>query len=165
MKNLALNIIYILLCLNIFSCDSNNELLFVKDTRYSEPPFREYKTLNGIETYYLSERYFVFNYHGNKKRFKEASIDLLCKRIKDSTKLVGMYDVDFQDIGRFVKYNPQDVLSADFSTPLAFYTWDISNTHVIRVHYKGNFDAIDIDLDCTVDSKYLYNTSKLNPEH
>ena len=166
MNNLALKIICILFYLILTSCNSQEKLLFVRDPDYFVPPFREYKSFNGMETYSLHERYFVFNYHGNKENFRAASIDLLCNKIKDSTKVIGWYNVDFQNMGWLATYDPKDILSADFTDPIAFYSWEISNAQVIEtVSGKNLFEVLEVDLDCTVDSKYLYNTSKLNPEH
>jgi hypothetical protein len=156
MKKKLIIILGITVIILIALC-TRDKLDIVYDYRYSSPPFREYPPSDGMKTYYLGERYFVFNYYWNKKNFKAASIDLLCKKINDSTRLVVRYDVNFQAMGRFAKYNPTSTYSADFTEHIISYSWELSNPQVLKVWYKGKFSEVDLIFDCHSEVKELYN--------
>jgi hypothetical protein len=156
MKKKLLIILGIIVVIQIALC-TMDKLDIVYDYRYFSPPFREYPPSDGMKTYYLGERYFVFNYHWNKKNFKTASIDLLCKKIKDSTRLVVRYDVNFQAMGRLEKYSPKETYSTDFTKHILSYLWERSNPHVVKVSTDNNLSSIELIINCDCDAKELYN--------
>lgn len=148
MKNFS-----ILLLVMLSSCMGQDELLFVRDTRYFEPQFRQDTLRYNKELYSLHRRYFVFGYSNNKERFDSVATDLVCHSLNDSL-LLSYIIFDFQDMGRWSRYEKGDILSADFTSNLAYFTWDISNPDSLNKNWNYLNRGINKHLPCVLKSGY-----------
>ncbi len=150
-----MRIICILLIMTVSSCIGEDRFLIIRDTRYMEPQYRQDTFRYNKELFSLHRRYFVFNYSDFKEQFDSVATSLVCRSLNDSL-LVTNVQFDFQDMGsQWGKYRDGDVLSADFTTPLVYFNWDISKPNIIVAQW-GEYSEENqiIEFDCNLKQEY-----------
>ena len=125
--NYALRILlFFLLFFSISSCNEK-EFLIIEDGKYYIPAYRIQDIIGKDTLYSLHKRFFVFNYETNTEKFDSLSIVLLCNAINDSVPL-SICEFDFQKMPNYSpKYKSSQILTADWTTNIVYYKWDIKN--------------------------------------
>ena len=140
----------------VLSCVREKRFLIVEDDRYFEPAYRIEKVVGTDTFYYLGKRYYVYNYSSNKEVFDSLSIVLLCEAINDSLPLARS-GFDFQEMPYYsARYEPGQPMTADWTTGIVFYSWDVEEGSVIEAEWgeSPNYIRKKIEFNCDLNQNY-----------
>lgn len=156
MMRYAYVIIFSLIILCISACNRPRELVIVKDNRYTNVPIQFSRVIYSQNTFFLQERYFVFNYTCNEMKFDSIAENMMCDALNETrllstipnrdwvvrdishltdTILLSSYFLSFMDMGR-AQYEEGDVFSTTFSSKIFYYSWDVDEPKNFRIGQK-----------------------------